>query len=199
MIQRKYKRTENEKIKKRVSDYARKKVIEQTSSDESDEHSSSNINEIKNDKPKRDSSYNLENNSMQEYDEDKIVHEIESSQKQSLQMKLKEMEKKLKEIDLQEQAIGSTRKHCDEKYDRVNETKRKNKQYLTDNCSKSKTVFYESDTEGKSQRKTSLTKPVVLSEKYNGEGVWEDYKQNFEACATVNGWSKKQKAQFSCS
>ena len=77
----------------------------------------------------------------------------------------------MREIDLQEQTIGSTRKHWDEKYDRINETKRKNKQYLTDNCLKSKTLLYESDTEGKLQRKTSLTKPVVLPEKYNGEGV----------------------------
>ena len=41
-------------------------------------------------------------------------------------MKSKEIKKKLKEIDLNEQTIGSTRKHCDEKYDRINETKRKN-------------------------------------------------------------------------
>ena len=96
---------------------------------------------------------------------------IESSQKQSLQMKLTEIEKKLREIDLQEQTIGATRKHCNEKYDRKNKTKRKNKQYLIDNCSKSKTLLYQSDTEGKSQRKTSLTKPVVMFEKYYGEGV----------------------------
>ena len=50
--------------------------------------------------------------------------------------------------------------------------------------------------EGKSQRKTFLIKPVVLLEKCNGEGLWEDYEQNFEACATVNGWNKEQKAQF---
>ena len=24
----------------------------------------------------------------------------------------------------------------------------------------------------------------------------EDYEQHFEACATVNGWNKEQKAQF---
>ena len=151
-LQRKYKRTRNEKIKKKVNDYAKKQVIEQTSSDESDEHSSLNINEIKNDKPQRDSSYDLETDSMQEHDEDEIVHNmIESSQKQSLLMELKEIEKKLKEMDLQEQTIGATRKHCNEKYDRINETKRKKKQYLTDNCSKSKTLLYESDTEGKSQ------------------------------------------------
>ena len=38
-----------------------------------------------------------------------------------------------------------------------------------------------------SHKKTSLTKPVVSSEKYNGEGVWEDYEQHFETCAIVNG------------
>ena len=37
VILRKYKRTENEQIKKKVSDYVRKQVIEQTSSDESNE------------------------------------------------------------------------------------------------------------------------------------------------------------------
>ena len=102
-------------------------------------------------------------------------------------MKLKEIETKLKRIDLQEQTICSTRKHCNENYDRIIETKRKNKQYLTDNCSKSKTLLHESNIKGKSQRKTPLTKPVVLPEKYNGEGVWKDYEQHFEACATVNG------------
>ena len=68
-------------------------------------------------------------------------------------MKLKEIENKLREIDLKEQTIGSIRKHWDEKYDRINETKRKNKQYLTDNCSKSKALLYELDMEGKLQRK----------------------------------------------
>ena len=57
-------------------------------------------------------------------------------------------------------------------------------------------MLYESDTEGKSQRKTSLIKPVVLPEKYNSNGVWEDYEQHFEACTTVSDWNKKQKAQF---
>ena len=47
VIQRKYKCTENEKIIKKLSDYARKQVIEQALSDESDEHSFSNINELK--------------------------------------------------------------------------------------------------------------------------------------------------------
>ena len=65
MILRKYKGTENEKIKKKISDYARKQVIKQTSSDEPDKHSSSNIDEIKNDKPRRDNSYDLETYSMQ--------------------------------------------------------------------------------------------------------------------------------------
>ena len=134
---------------------------------------------------------------MQEYDEDKIVHnKIESIKKQSLQMKLKEIGKKLREIDLLERTIGATRKHCYEKYDRLNETKRKNKQYLTGNCSKSKTLLYESDMEGKSKGKTSSTKLIVMPEKYNGEGVWEDNEQNFEAYTTVNGWNKEQKAQF---
>ena len=68
VIQRKYKRTENDKHKKKVSDYARKQIIEQASSDEPDEHSFSNINEIKNDKPQRESGYDLETDSMQEYD-----------------------------------------------------------------------------------------------------------------------------------
>ena len=111
-------------------------------------------------------------------------------------MKLKEIEKKLREIDLKEQKIGSTKKHCDEKFDRINETVRNNQQHLTENCSKSKTLLYESDTEGKSQRKTSLTNPVVLPENYNGDGVWEDHKQNIEACASVNGWNKEQQVQF---
>ena len=57
-------------------------------------------------------------------------------------------------------------------------------------------MLYESDTEGKSQRKTSLTNPVVLPENYNGDGVWEDHKQNIEACASVNGWNKEQQVQF---
>ena len=48
------------KNKNKVSDYARKQVVEQTSNDESNEHSSSNISEIKNNKPQRDSSYDLE-------------------------------------------------------------------------------------------------------------------------------------------
>ena len=131
MIQRKYERTENEKYKKKVSDYARKKIIEQTLSDESDEHISLSITEIKNDKPQHDSSYDFKTDSVQKYNEDEIVHnKIESSQKQNLQIKLKEFEKKLREIDLQEQTIGSTRKHWNEKYDRINETKRKNEQYL---------------------------------------------------------------------
>ena len=52
-------------------------------------------------------------------------------------------------------------------------------------------MLYESDAEGKLQRKTSLTKPVVLPEKYNGKTI-----QHFEACATVNDWNKEQKAQF---
>ena len=126
--QRKYKCSENKKIKKKVNDYARKQVIEQTSSDESDAHTSSKMDEIKNDKPQRDSSYDLETDSMQEYgeeyDEDKIVHiKVESRQKQSLQIKLKEIEKILRDIDLKEQTIGSTKKQCDEKYDRINETK----------------------------------------------------------------------------
>ena len=97
VIQRKYKRTENEKIKKKVSDNARKQVIEKTSSNKSDEHSSSLTDvftEIKNDKPQRDISYDLETDSMKKYDADEFVHnKIESSQKQSLQMKLKEIDK----------------------------------------------------------------------------------------------------------
>ena len=65
---------------------------------------------------------------------------------------------------------------------RINETKWKNIQYLTDNCLKSKNLLYDSDTEGKSQRKTSLTKLVVLPEKYNGEDAWEDYEQAWSLC-----------------
>ena len=109
---------------------------------------------------------------------------------------MEKIEKKLREIDLQEQTIGATRKHWNEKYDRTNETKRKNKQYLTDNCPKSKILLNELDTEGKSQREISSSKSVVLPEKYNGEGVWENYGQPFEAYATVNGWNTEQKYNF---
>ena len=68
-------------------------------------------------------------------------------------MKLKEIEKKLKRNRVTIANNFSTKKHCNKKYDRVNETKIKNKHYFTDNCSKSKTLLYESDTEGKSQKK----------------------------------------------
>ena len=69
---------------------------------------SSNINEIKNDKRHRDkrhrnSSCDLKNNLLHEYEEDEIVYDkIESSHKQSLQMKLKEIKMTLTEIELRE-------------------------------------------------------------------------------------------------
>ena len=73
------------------------------------------------------------------------------------------MRKKLSEKDLQERTIGSARKHCDEKHDRINETKRKKKQYLKENCYKSKTFKYKSNVDGKSKRKAFLAKPIVIT------------------------------------
>ena len=39
-------------------------------------------------------------------------------------------------------------------------------------------------------------RPIVQPEKFNGEGVLEDYIEHFEACADVNKWDNNEKAKF---
>lgn len=39
-------------------------------------------------------------------------------------------------------------------------------------------------------------KPVVMPDKYDGTGVWQDYITQFEMCAEINTWNDRQKATF---
>ena len=42
----------------------------------------------------------------------------------------------------------------------------------------------------------SHLKPVVMPDKFDGNGVWEDYMAHFDICAKINGWDSDQKANF---
>ena len=39
-------------------------------------------------------------------------------------------------------------------------------------------------------------KPIIMPDKYDGTGSWEDYQAHFETCAKINDWSNDTKAKF---
>ena len=50
--------------------------------------------------------------------------------------------------------------------------------------------------DGGDGRSTSVTRPLVLPETYDGTGSWDEWYFHFENVAAVNGWSDTQKLKW---
>ena len=46
------------------------------------------------------------------------------------------------------------------------------------------------------ERDQKNKRPIMQPEKFNGEGLLEDYLEHFEACASLNQWNKVEKVKF---
>ncbi len=53
-----------------------------------------------------------------------------------------------------------------------------------------------SSCESSVERDQKNKRPIMQPEKFNGEGLLEDYLEHFEACASLNQWNKVEKVKF---
>ena len=54
----------------------------------------------------------------------------------------------------------------------------------------------ESEREPPRSGSTSTRKPCITPDRFDGSIPWRDYREHFEACASINGWNETEKARF---